>query len=223
MSKTIELTAADDHKLSAYVAEPASKAKGAVIVVQEIFGVNAHIRSVADGYAADGYLAIAPAFFDRLQRNFETGYNPKDIEAGVAMVQKLKWDQVMLDTNAALEAVKAAGKVAIVGYCWGGTVAWLAAAKLAGLSCSIPYYGGGIFGMIVEQPKVPVMFQFGELDQSPSLEQAKAIAAAHPSVIANFYAGAGHGFNCNERGSYNEAAAKLARQRALEFLKLHLG
>lgn len=223
MSKTIELTAADGHKLGAYLAEPSGKAKGAIIVVQEIFGVNPHIRAVADGYAADGYLAIAPAFFDRLQRNFEAGYGPKDIEAGVAMIQKLTWDKVLLDVGAALAQVQSAGKVGIVGYCWGGTVAWLAAAKLAGLSCSIPYYGGGMFGMIGEQPKVPVMCQFGELDQSPSLEQAKAIAAAHPSVIANFYAGAGHGFNCNERGSYNEAAAKLARQRALEFLGRHIG
>ncbi len=223
MSKTIELTAADGHKLAAYVAEPAGKAKGAIIVVQEIFGVNPHIRSVTDAYAADGYLAIAPAFFDRLQRNFEAGYNPKDIEAGVAMIQKLKWDQVLLDTGATLAQVRSAGKVGIVGYCWGGTVAWLAAAKLVGLSCSIPYYGGGMHGMIGEQPKVPVMCQFGELDQSPTLEQAKAIAAAHPSVIANFYAGAGHGFNCDERGSFNEAAAKLARQRALEFLGRHIG
>lgn len=223
MTKTIELSSTDGHKFPAYVAEPRAKPKGAIVVVQEIFGVNKHIRSVADGYAADGYLAIAPAYYDRVQRNYETGYDPKEIEAGVAVMQKLNWDQVLADTAAAIAQVKAAGKVAIVGYCWGGTVAWLAAARLDGLACAIPYYGGGMFGFIGEKPKVPIMCQFGELDQSPSLEQAKAISAAHPAVVANFYAGAGHGFNCDERGSYNAAAAGLARTRTLEFLARNVG
>jgi len=223
MGTQVELKAADGHAFKAYLAEPAGKPKGAMIVVQEIFGVNQHIRDVVDGYAADGYLAIAPGFYERVQPGFETGYDPKDIEAGAAIAKQMKWDDVLKDAAAGLARVKSAGKVGIVGYCWGGTVAWLAAAKLDGLSCSIPYYGGGIYGFKEEKPRVPVLCQFGELDKSPSPEQAREIIAAQPSISYFFYPGAGHGFNCNMRGSYNAEAAKLAKQRTLEFLAKHLG
>jgi carboxymethylenebutenolidase len=222
MGKMIELTASDGHKLAAYRADPAGKPRGAVVVIQEIFGVNSHIRSVADGYAADGYLAIAPAMYDRAQRGYETGYTQEDIQAGVAIMQKLSWDKTMLDVKAALEAAKAAGKVGIVGYCWGGTVAWVAAARVAGLACAAPYYGGSIPNFIGEKPKCPVMFHFGEQDQSITLEQAKKVAAAHPEATAHYYP-AGHGFNCDQRGSYNAASAKLARERTVEFFRKHIG
>jgi carboxymethylenebutenolidase len=218
-----ELKAADGHKLAAYRAEPAGKARGAVVVIQEIFGVNTHIRSVADGYAADGYLVIAPAMFDRVQRNYDTGYSQPEIQAGIALMQKLDWKEAMQDAAAALEAVKAAGKVGIVGYCWGGTVTWVAAARLSGLACASPYYGGGMPGFIGEKPKCPTMCHFGEQDQSPTLAQAKAIAAAHPEITAHYYVGAGHGFNCDQRGSYNAAASKLARERTLAFFRQHVG
>jgi carboxymethylenebutenolidase len=223
MGKMIELTAADGHKLAAYKAEPAGKPRGAVVVIQEIFGVNSHIKSVADGYAADGYLAIAPAMFDRLQKGYDTGYSQPEIQAGIAMMQKLDWKQTMLDVDAAVAEAKKAGKVGIVGYCWGGTVSWVAAAKTAGLSASAPYYGGGMPNFINEKPKVPTLCHFGELDQSPTPDQARAIAKAHPEITAHFYAGAGHGFNCDQRGSYNAEAAKLARTRTLEFFRKHLG
>lgn len=222
MGQVIELTASDGHRFNAYRAAPTGKIRGALIVVQEIFGVNSHIRSVTDGYAADGYLSIAPAFYDRAQRNYETGYSQDEIQAGIAVMQKLDWNNTMQDVQATLDALKSSGKVAIVGYCWGGTVAWLAAARLSGLSCAIPYYGGGIPGFMDEKPKCPVMFQFGEQDQNPSLEQAKKIAAAHPTAISNFYA-AGHGFNCDQRASFDAAASKLARTRTLEFLAKHIG
>jgi carboxymethylenebutenolidase len=222
MGKMIELTASDGHKLAAYRADPAGKPRGAVVVIQEIFGVNSHIRSVADGYAADGYLAIAPAMYDRAQRGYETGYTQEDIQAGVAIMQKLSWDKTMLDVKAALEAAKAAGKVGIVGYCWGGTVAWVAAARVAGLACAAPYYGGSIPNFIGEKPKCPVMFHFGEQDQSITLEQAKKVAAAHPEATTHYYP-AGHGFNCDQRGSYNAASAKLARERTVEFFRKHIG
>jgi len=223
MGTQVELKAADGHAFKAYLAEPAGKPKGAMIVVQEIFGVNKHIRDVADGYAAAGYLAIAPGFYERVQPGFEVGYEPKDMEAGVAVMQKIKWDEVLKDAAAALARVKSAGKVGIVGYCWGGTVAWLAAAKLDGIACAIPYYGGGMYGMINEKPRVPVLCHFAELDKSPSPEQAKEIIAKHPGINYFFYPGAGHGFNCTERGSYNAEAAKLAKQRTLEFLAKHVG
>ncbi len=195
MGKMIELSASDGHKLAAYRTEPKGKPSGALIVVQEIFGVNSHIKSVADGYAADGYLAIAPAFFDRAQRGVDLGYTQAD---------------------------KSAGKVGIVGYCWGGTVAWMAAARLAGLSCSVCYYGGGIPNNAGEKPKCPVMFHWGETDQSIPIEAAKKAAAQHPSAQSFIYK-AGHGFNCDQRGSYHAESAKLARSRSLEFLRKNIG
>ena len=223
MGSMIELKAADGHKLAAYRAEPAGKARGGVVVIQEIFGVNSHIKSVADGYAKDGYLAIAPAMFERLERGYDTGYSQPEIQAGIAVMQKLDWKNTLLDVEAAVKEAAKAGKVGIVGYCWGGTVSWVAAARAAGLACSAPYYGGGMPGFMNEKPKVPTMCHFGELDQSPTLEQSKAIAKAHPEITAHFYPGAGHGFNCDQRGSYHAASATLARSRTLEFFRKHLG
>ena len=223
MGKFIELKAADGHKLAAYVATPAGKPRGGVVVIPEIFGVNSHIRQVTDGFAADGYLAVAPAMFDRARRNYDTGYSQPEIEAGVAIMQKLDWKQGMLDVEAAVAEAKKAGRVGIVGYCYGGTVSWMAAARVSGLACAVPYYGGGMHGLIGERPKIPVMCNFGEADQSPTLAQAKEIAAAHPAITAHFYPGAGHGFNCDQRGSWNPEAAKLARQRTLEFFRKQLG
>lgn len=222
MGKTIELGAGDGHKLAAYRADPAGKPRGGVVVIQEIFGVNSHIRSVADGYAGDGYLAIAPAMFDRAKRNYEAGYSQADIQAGIAIMQKLDWDQAMLDARAAIEVAKPAGKVGIVGYCWGGAVAWLAAARIPGLACAAPYYGGAIPKFIAEKPLCPVMFHFGEKDQSIPLEQAKKIAAAHPEATTHYYP-AGHGFNCDQRGSFDAASSALARKRTLEFFRKYVG
>jgi carboxymethylenebutenolidase len=227
MGKMIELTATDGHKLAAYRADPtganAGKPRGGIVVIQEIFGVNSHIKAVSDGFAADGYLAIAPAMFDRVKRNYDTGYSQEEIQAGLKIMQGLDMNNTIKDATAALEQAKSAGKVGIVGYCWGGTVAWVAAARMPGLTASVPYYGGGMPGFIGEKPKVPVMCHFGEQDQSPTLEQAKAIAKAHPEITAHYYPGAGHGFNCDQRGSYNAAASKQARERTLEFFRKHLG
>lgn len=222
MGKTIELTASDGHKLSAWRAEPKGKPRGGLIVVQEIFGVNSHIRSVADGYAADGYLAIAPAFFDRVERGLDIGYSPEEIERGRTFIPKMQWDTAMKDAQAGLDNVKAAGKVGIVGYCWGGTVAWIGAARLSGLACAVCYYGGGIPNNADEKPRVPVMFHWGETDHAIPIEAAKKVAAKHPQAQSFIYK-AGHGFNCDQRGSYDAASAKLARTRSLEFLRKHLG
>ena len=193
------------------------------MVIPEIFGVNSHIKQTTDGYAAEGYRAVSPAMFDRAQRDYDTGYSQPEIQAGVAIMQKLDWKQSMLDVAAAVAEAAKAGKVGIVGYCYGGTVSWVAAAQLGGLACSAPYYGGGMHGFINEKPKVPVMCHFGEQDHSPTLAQAKEIAAKHPEITAHFYAGAGHGFNCDQRGSWNADAAKLARSRTVEFFRKHLG
>src|SRR5689334_2764615 len=223
MGKFTELKASDGHHFAAYVAEPSGKARGGVVVIPEIFGVNSHIKAVTDGFAADGYRAVSPAMFDRAQRNYDTGYSQPEIQAGVAIMQKLDWDKGMKDVQAAIAEAAKAGKVGIVGYCYGGTVTWLASARASGLACAVPYYGGGMPNFINEKPKVPTMCHFGEQDQSPTLAQAKEIAAKHPEITAHFYAGAGHGFNCDQRGSWNAEAAKLARSRTIEFFRKHLG
>ncbi len=222
MGKMIELTAADGHTLAAYRAEPAGKPRGAVVVIMEIFGVNSHIKSVADGYAADGYLAIAPAMFDRAQRNLDIGYTPADIETGRAIMQKVDMNKAMLDVDAAVAEAKSAGKIGIVGYCWGGTVTWVAASRTAGIACAAPHYPGGIANFADAAPKIPVMAHFGLQDQSPTPDAAKAVLAKHPSVDGHFYP-AGHGFNCDQRGSYNADSAALARSRTLEFFRANLG
>lgn len=221
MGKMIQLTASDGHKLAGYLAKPAGKPKGGLIAAMEIFGVNNHVRSVADGYAADGYLVLAPALFDRVQPGYEAGYTQEEIQKGIAIIQKINLDDTMKDIAAALQHIAAAGKTGIVGWCWGGTVAWKAAASVAGLACAVPYYGGGIPGLIGLKPKCPVMFHWGETDQSIPLEKAREFAAAHKDQTHYFYA-AGHGFNCDQRASYHGDSAKLARTRTLEFLAKQL-
>lgn len=223
MGTMIELAAADGHKLAAYRAEPKGKPRGGLVLVQEIFGVNSHVKAVSDGFAADGYLVLAPAFFDRVQRGVDLGYTQADIDAGRAVMQKLQWDNTMKDVAAAIDNVKSAGKVGVVGYCWGGTVAWVAAARASGLDCAVPYYGGGIAGMVGEKPKVPVLFHWGETDHSITLEDVRKVEAAHPGCTSHVYQGAGHGFNCDHRGSYHADSAKLARSRTIEFLRKHIG
>jgi carboxymethylenebutenolidase len=215
------LKAADGHNLAAYVAQPAGKPKGAVVVVQEIFGVNSHIRAVADGYAAAGYLAIAPALFDRVQRDYESGYSQDEIGRGVEIMKKLDFGNALLDVEAALNHAPAGLKRGIVGYCYGGTVAWLAACRLPSLAAAVCYYGGAIPNFIDESPKCPTMLHFGNEDQSLPVEKAHQVVQRHSDAIAHFY-DAGHGFNCDQRGSYNQAAAELALKRTLEFLGQHL-
>ena len=222
MGKMIELTASDGQKLSAYRADPAGKPRGAIVVIQEIFGVNSHIKSVADGFAADGYVAIAPALFDRVQKNVDLGYSPDDIAKGRDIRAKVTNDMAMKDVEAALKAASGAGKVGIVGYCWGGLITWLAAAKVPGLACAVPYYGGGMPDQAELEPKVPVMGHFGSKDQHIPVEGVKRLAAKHPKHQFFIYE-ADHGFNCDQRGSYNAPAAKQARTRTLEFLRKHVG
>ncbi len=222
MGKTIELTASDGHKVSAYRADPAAKARGAIVVIQEIFGVNSHIRSVADGYAADGYVAIAPALFDRVQRGADLGYSPEDIAKGREIRGKVTNEMAMKDVEVAVKAASSAGAVGMVGYCWGGFITWLAASKIAGLSCAVAYYGGGILDNTELAPKVPLMGHFGDKDAHIPVEGVKKLAAKYPQHPIFIYA-ADHGFNCDQRGSYTAPAAKQARERTLEFFRKHVG
>jgi carboxymethylenebutenolidase len=223
MGQTLTLTAEDGQRLSAYRATPAGTPRGGLVVVQEIFGVNSHIRKTCDGFAADGYVALAPALFDRVEPGFETGYAPADIERGRAVRGKLSIDDAMKDVRAAVRELASAGlKVGVVGYCFGGTIAWLAAARLSGVAAAVGYYGGGIADAAEEKPRCPVMLHFGETDASIPREHYEKVKVAHPEVPVHIYP-AGHGFNCDERGSYSEPDARLARSRTLEFFRRHVG
>jgi carboxymethylenebutenolidase len=222
MGKMIELNASDGHKLTAYRADPAGKPRGGIVVIQEIFGVNSHIKQVADGYAADGYVAIAPSMFDRVQKNVDLGYSPDDIAKGREIRGKVTNDMAVKDAEAAVKAASSAGKVGIVGYCWGGLVAWLAAAKVPGLSAAVPYYGGGILDNADLKSKVPLMGHFGDKDQHIPVEGVKKLAEKHKEHQIFIYS-ADHGFNCDQRGSYNAPAAKQARERTLAFFRKHIG
>jgi carboxymethylenebutenolidase len=220
MGLDVELTAADGHRLSAYLAEPAGTPRGGIVVIQEIFGVTRHIRAVADQYAAAGFLATAPALFDRVERNVDVPYT--DMQKGFSYVKQLKTDQVILDIQAGVDRVAAAtGKVGVVGYCWGGTMAYLAAARL-NIAAAVAYYGGGIHDHTDEKPRVPVMFHFGEKDAHIPMSAIERIKTAYPQGIYHLYP-AGHGFNCTDRASFDAASAKLALQRSLEFLHRHVG
>jgi carboxymethylenebutenolidase len=229
MANFIDLKSADGFVFPAYVAEPAGKPKGAVVVLQEIFGVNSHIRSVADGYAAAGYLALAPATFHRVKPGVELGYTEADMNAGFALktaVEELPAPGVLQDIQAAINhaAQTSGGKVGIVGYCWGGLLAWRAACTLSGLSAAVPYYGGGMTAgdEPARKPACPVLAHFGNQDHWIPLDTVEAFRTAQPGVEVHVYE-ANHGFNCDQRGSYNEAAARLAKQRTLDFFAKHLG
>lgn len=220
MGNQVTLKSTDGHSFEMYVAEPSGPAKGAVIVLPEIFGINSHIQSVADRYAKHGYIAGAPALFDRVQAKYVAGYEQADIQAGVAIMQKIPMDQAILDTTAAYKHLRAQhDKVATVGYCWGGTVSWVASAKVPGLSAAICYYPGGLANNASLHPLCPVMLHLGEDDKSPTPQAAKEALASHPTALAYLYK-AGHGFNCDQRGSFNADSSRTAEARTLALLEL---
>jgi carboxymethylenebutenolidase len=219
MGHQTDLTASDGFRLSAYLAEPKDKPRGGIVVIQEIFGVTRHIRDVADQYAAQGYLAVAPALFDRVQRDVDVPYG--DSARGVAFKAATHLDKVMLDIQAAVSHVTSAGKVGVVGYCWGGLLSYVAAARLP-VEAAVSYYGGGTQQHLAEKPKAPMMFHFGEKDSHIPLSTVKEIEAAYPQGIYYLYP-AGHGFNCTDRASFEPASAKLAFERSLDFFHTHVG
>jgi carboxymethylenebutenolidase len=225
MGTTITLTAKDGHTFSAYEVSPATAPRGGLVVVQEIFGVNAHIRRVADGYAADGYHVIAPAIFDRAERGVDLGYDKPDADKGIALRKKIPADQTLADINACVEKLKPFGKVGIVGYCWGGSLAWLAAARVPGLACAVGYYGGMIAANLADKPRCPVMLHFGEKDGGiPLADVEKIRAATDPATVQVFtYAGAAHAFNREGNQAHHEPSAKLARERTLAFFRQRIG
>ncbi|MFQ5985606.1 MAG: dienelactone hydrolase family protein [Alphaproteobacteria bacterium] len=221
MGSWIELEADDGHKLDAYRARPHAPVRGGLVVVQEVFGVNDHIRRVCDGFAADGYDVAAPALFDRIEKKVELGYGADELAAGRGYRTRLAWDDVVRDVKAATRAVTETGRVGVVGYCWGGSVAWLAATRLD-VACAVGYYGGQIIQFKDEKPRCPVMLHFGEKDSLIPAADVAAIRAAQPEVTVHLYP-AGHGFNCDRRKDFDPASADAGRRRTLAFFAEHLG
>jgi carboxymethylenebutenolidase len=222
MSEYVILMAADGHELNAYVAQPVGAPVAGLVVVQEIFGVNTHIRSVADGYAKDGFLVVAPALFDRIERGVELGYEGADMQKAMEFIPKLDPVNALADIAAAMAFAESTTgkKIGVIGYCFGGTMAWVAAARLHP-AAAVGYYGGRIGNYAGETLSAPVMLHFGKQDTHISADEVEKVHAAHPEVEIYWYE-AGHGFNCDARGSYNKEAALEARERTLRFLKKHL-
>ena len=220
-SRTLTLTAADGNILAAYLVEPDGPPRGALVVAQEVFGVNHHVRAVCDGFAEQGYVTIAPSLFDRAEKGVELGYGDDELAHGRELRQAIGWDGPVADVKAAMEAVAGSGKVGVIGYCWGGSVAFLAATRLKP-ACAICYYGGQIIQFKEEVPGCPVQIHFGEHDHIISPEDRAAILAARPEADAHVYP-AGHGFNCTERADYQPESAALALERTLSFLAVHVG
>jgi carboxymethylenebutenolidase len=222
VGKDLKLTASDNFQLSAYRADPKATPKGAVVVIQEIFGVNHHIRAVCDRLAGEGYVAIAPSIFDRIEPNFTSGYSPDEIAIARKFVANPDFAAMLRDTQAAIDAVKDVGPVGIVGFCLGGSIAYAAATKLSGLKAAIGYYGGVIVRFADDKPKVPTQLHFGEKNAGIPLSDVEAIKAKRPEVEVHVYPGAQHGFHCDERASYDKASADIAWPRSMEFFAKHL-
>jgi carboxymethylenebutenolidase len=227
MSEWIKLKAEDGQELGAYIARPTGEAVGALVLVREIFGINAHIRGVADGYARDGFLVVAPALFDRFERGVELKYEGEDMKKASELYQKLNPETALLDIASAYEWAKDSGKgIGVIGYCFGGLMSWLSATRGEKLkmqpSCCVGYYPGGIGKVASEEPSCPVMLHFGAKDSHIGMDQVEAVRSAHPAVEIFTYEDADHGFNCDARASYNPSASTLARERTLTFLKTHV-
>ena len=222
MGQNVKLKASDGFESGGYRADPAGAPKGAIVVIQEIFGVNHHIRAVCDRIAGEGYVAIAPAIFDRIEPNFQSGYSPDEVAVARKFVANPDWAAMLLDTQAAIDAVKGAGPVGIIGFCLGGSIAYAAATKLTGLSAAVGYYGGAVVRFADDRPKVPTQLHFGEKDTGIPLTDVETIKAKRPEVEVYVYPGAQHGFSCDERASYDKASADIAWPRSMAFFAKHM-
>jgi len=218
LSQKVKLTTSDNHTLGAYRADPSGTPKGGVVVIQEIFGVNHHVRAMCDRFAGIGYAAIAPQVFDRFARDFESGYSPDEIAHARSLIGNLNFDLMMKDIEASVGNLKSVGPIGIVGYCMGGTAAFLAACRLNGLSTAVAYYGGMIDKFADEKPKCLVQMHFGEKDEGIPLSTVEDIRKKQPQAEVYTYPGAPHGFACDERASFRQESADLAWQRTTAFL-----
>jgi carboxymethylenebutenolidase len=216
----VTLTAADGHEFAAYKAGPEGATMG-LVVVQEIFGVNRHMRFASDTLARAGFAVISPALFDRAEKGVELGYTSEDVQTGLALRAKINEEQVMMDIEAAAAALGVAS-VGIIGYCWGGTIAWWGATRSKSFKAAVGWYGGGISATRTATPNCPVQLHFGAEDHGIPLTDVDQIRAAQPGAEVFVYEGAEHGFGCEERPSFNQAAFDLAQTRSLDFFRKHL-
>ena len=219
----ITLHTADAHELTAYEVRPIGAPRGGLVLLQEIFGVTAHIRRVCDGYAAAGYHVVAPALFDRVRSGTVLGYAPADAATGRELRARIPWEQVLADVAAAMAQARSAGRVAALGYCWGGTVAWRAATQLDGLAAAVCYYATQIASHVAERPRCPVLMHFGERDPIATLADAGALRSAQGADVEIQVYPAGHGFNCDEIAGFHRPSAELALRRSVDFLAAHVG
>ena len=218
----INLRASDGHTLAAHRVDPLESSRGGVVVVQEIFGVNAHIRAVVARFAAAGYTAIAPAFFDRIERGVELGYDSPGFTRGRELIGMIDPEHVFADLAAAIDRLEGEGlRVAIVGYCWGGSVVWRAAHRRSDLACAVSYYGSRIVGFVDENPKVPMMMHVGRRDASLPLDKVHAIGERYVDIAIHEY-DAGHGFDCDHRSDFDSTASAHAMSRSLGFMGRHV-
>jgi len=215
MRAFVAVTAGDGHQFQAYVANPREAPRGALVVLQEIFGVNGHMRTVVDSLAAEGYVCIAPCLFDRIRGGIVLDHTPSGIEEGIGYAMRLEPQNVVADIAAALEFVKDAGRAGVVGFCLGGQLAYRAACVLP-IACAVSYYGGNIPALLDQKPRCPVMYHFGERDKYIPLSDVEKIRRAHPEGIFHVYA-AGHGFASDDRPAFDAVCAELARRRTLDF------
>ena len=222
MGKDITLTASDGFKLGGYRADPAGAPKGAIVVIQEIFGVNHHIRSVCDRLAAEGYVAIAPSIFDRTQPNFQSGYSPDEVANARKFIASPDWPAMLRDTQAAIDAAKNDCPIGFIGFCLVGSIAYVASAKLSGLSAAVGYYGGAIVRFADDKPQAPTQWPFGEEAAGITFSNVETVRSKRPEVEVFIYPGAQHGFHCDERASYDKASADIAWPRSLAFFDKHM-
>ena len=220
MGELTTIMARDGHEFQAWLVAAPARPRGALVVIQEIFGINAHIRSVTDGFAAAGYTAIAPSLFDRVRRGIELGYSDEKQQEGAGYAKQIAPETALKDIAAATAVVRHSGRTGAVGYCWGGRLAWLAACELP-LACAVIYYGK-VADCLERQPRCPVMFHYGSADSSIPLSDVDRLRAAQPAATVHVYEGAGHGFNCEQRATYDAGAAALARTRSLEFFNRYV-
>lgn len=223
VGRNISLRAQDGHGLGAYEALPVGQPRAGLVLLQEIFGVTGHIRRVCDGYAAQGYHTVAPALFDRVKRGTELGYSKDDAITGRELRGRIPWDHVFADVAAARQRVSPSGKVATLGYCWGGTVSWRSATQLDGIAGAVCYYATQVAPYVAEKPRCPVLMHFGERDPIATPEHAGALRAAQGAQVEIQVYPASHGFNCDETANFDPASAALALRRSLDFLHAHIG
>jgi carboxymethylenebutenolidase len=221
MGEIINATASDGHEFDIYLAQSKGSPRGGIVLIQEIFGVNNHIKNVAEKFSSHGYLVGAPSLFDRVQSDIQLGYSAEDVIRGRELKDNLGNEKPLTDIIATLNIVRSAGRVAIVGYCWGGTLAWLSACHVDGFNAAISYYGGGIGQLLSIQPKCPSIFHFGEQDHAIPVAEINSLRQAHPECPIYLYP-AGHGFNCDQRDSFHSTSSAIAFERTIQHLDKYI-